>query len=345
MSHLFPLKQPQNIIVRMPNWLGDLVMATPVLQDLKKHWPDATITAMCQSNVALLLREDPNVDELFVFSRPSSWFKRNEHRKVTDQLKKGKYDLGILLTNSFSSAWMFWQGGVQNRLGFGGNCRGWMLNKPMKRLGKKEHLVITYKRLLEPMGVPLSSTAPKLHVAESALLDAQKLLGKYDVTEDAILVGVNPGAAYGSAKCWLPDRFRSVTQKLLENPRVHVLYFGDSVGKPLVDQICSAMPKRVINLAALTSLQELIALIKKCDIFLTNDSGPMHIGSALGSPLVALFGSTDAEKTGPYNGGVVVQKKVDCSPCFKRTCPIDFRCMTRIEVDDVYSELCKLLKP
>lgn len=122
------------------------------------------------------------------------------------------------------------------------------------------------------------------------------------------------------------------------------VYFGDRAGASLVQEICQGMPDRVINLAGKTNIRELMALIQACDIFLTNDSGPMHIASALGTPLLALFGSTSDTATGPYSGGQVIHKHVECSPCYKRTCPIDFRCMTRIEVDEVYRELQVILK-
>jgi heptosyltransferase-2 len=122
-----------------------------------------------------------------------------------------------------------------------------------------------------------------------------------------------------------------------------VFYFGDMQGAPVVNEICENMPPRVLNLAGKTSLRELMALIDRCSVFLTNDSGPMHIASALGVPLLALFGSTSPVKTGPYNGGEVVNKRVMCSPCYRRTCPIDFRCMTSISAEEVYQKLGVML--
>ena len=118
-----------------------------------------------------------------------------------------------------------------------------------------------------------------------------------------------------------------------------VLYFGDGSVKGLIEEICKGLPKSVLNLAGHTSLRELIALLEKCSLVLTNDSGPMHISSALGVPVIALFGSTDATRTGPYRGGHVIQKQVSCSPCFKRVCPIDFRCMKGIETAEVLAAI------
>ena len=119
------------------------------------------------------------------------------------------------------------------------------------------------------------------------------------MSPQARLVGINPGAAYGSAKCWLPERFRQVTEKLLKHENIQIVYFGDSVTQPLVKEICQGLPSRVINLAGVTTLRQLASLIKLCDVLLTNDSGPMHIAAAVGTPLVALFGSTNEIATGP----------------------------------------------
>jgi heptosyltransferase-2 len=335
----WPSETPRNIIVRMPNWLGDLVMATPVLADLRTQWPASKITAMCQANVASLLTCDPNIDEIFSYHRPSGWIHRSQHFAIIERLRQGEYDLGVLLTNSFSSAWWFWRGWVKNRIGYEANIRGFLLQKAVPYPENKEtqHQVITYKMLLEPMGVPLSTTPPRLYVSEEERHEAWQILQRsgIDPTEST-LVGINPGAAYGSAKCWLPERFIEVTQQLLKDPKVVVLYFGDQAGAPLVNQICHHLPSRVINLAGKTSIRELMALIQKCQVVLTNDSGPMHIAAALGTPLVALFGSTNAIKTGPNPIGQVIQKKVACSPCYKRVCPIDFRCMKGISVNEVF---------
>ncbi len=157
------------------------------------------------------------------------------------------------------------------------------------------------------------------------------------------IIGINPGAAYGSAKCWLPDRYVEVSKRLLEDPKVRILYFGDFAGASLVRSICDQLPDRVINFAGRTSLRELLALLLHCRVFLTNDSGPMHVASALGVPLVALFGSTSDVRTGPYQNGIVIHKHVECSPCYQRECPIDFRCMNRIETDEVYDAILKQL--
>ncbi|MGE3954099.1 MAG: lipopolysaccharide heptosyltransferase II [Parachlamydiales bacterium] len=329
------------IIVRMPNWIGDLVMATPLLTDLRRAFPEAEICAMCTAKLAPLLEHDPDINELFAFSRPSGWIKKEEGRDVVGTIRAGRYDLGILTTNSLSSAWWFWRGGVKRRLGFKTDGRWLFLNEglPLPKTIEEQHLVLTYKALLEPLGISPSATKPRLYLQPDEIEAARALLAKRGVPPGAKIVGVNPGAAYGSAKCWLPERFREVIERLLEDPNLYVLCFGDSSGAPLVKQICSGLPNRVINLAGGTTLRELVALISLCDVVLTNDSGPMHIAAAMKRPLVAIFGSTSDLKTGPYGEATVIHKHVFCSPCYLKECPIDLRCMSRITASEVYSAL------
>jgi heptosyltransferase-2 len=181
-------------------------------------------------------------------------------------------------------------------------------------------------------------------LSEKELDDARVLLKQHGISRNSSIVAINPGATYGSAKCWLPERFREVTQKLLLDPNVFVVFFGDQVTASVVKEICQGLSPRVVNLAGLTSLRELACIICLCDVLLTNDSGPMHIAAAVNTPIVALFGSTSEEITGPYRTGTVIHKHVECSPCYQRTCPIDFRCMKRIEADEVYQEIYHVLQ-
>lgn len=337
------MSSPQNILIRMPNWIGDLVMATPLLTDLRNAFPDASVTAMCRTPLCELLTHDKRIDELFCFTKPSNDFsRRQEKRDLIAKIQAGKYDVGILLTNSFSSAWWFWQGKVKRRIGFRGNWRSALLTDPIPfpKEREKQHLTLTYKCLLEPLGVPRSQTAPRLFVLEKEKEQAKQKLRRLGWSEGKKLIGIHPGATYGSAKCWPPERFHELAKRLSQDPSHCLLFFGDNATSSLVHKICQGLPKSVFNLAGETHLRELLCLIALCDVLVTNDSGPMHIGAAMGTPLVALFGSTSEIATGPYGQPeAVIHKKVDCSPCFKRTCPIDFRCMKQIEVQEVWEKV------
>ena len=328
----------RKIIVRMPNWIGDLVMATPVLTDLRKHFPNTEITAMCKTPLCDLFKQDPRIDELFCFSRLNNDFsRRQEERDIIGKLRTGNYDIGILLTNSFSSAWWFWQGNVRQRIGYRGHFRSLLLTEGLSRPNETVHQTLYYKKLLEPLGIHPSQTNPILYVSDQEVAASKEILVQRGYSLGKPLIGINPGAAYGSAKCWPPERFRELAVRLLEkDPESTILFFGDGTTKELIQMICQGLPKQVINLAGVTSLTELCALIKDCDVVVSNDSGPMHIAAALQTPVVALFGSTDDQATGPFGQEEgVINKRANCSPCMKRTCPIDFRCMRGIAVDEV----------
>jgi heptosyltransferase-2 len=331
----------QKILVRMPNWLGDAVMGTPILQDLKTFLPDIQLHVLCHEAIGNLLIQNPYIDQSIIFANEKKRIS-SEKRKIYSRLQQENYDAAILLTRSFSSAWWLWRGNIKRRIGFKDHYRSLLLTDSLDlpKEEETEHQVITYKRLLDPLSIPLSNTSPELFLSQNERDQAQALLQEHGITSQHTIIGINPGAAFGSAKCWPPERFLELTKRLETDPKNRIVYFGDKTTKPLCDSITKACSPRVCNLAAKTTLRMLIALINETDCFVTNDSGPMHVAAALGKKLIALFGSTNEIKTGPYGStGIVVHKHVACSPCYKRHCPIDFRCMKSIEVDEIYSRI------
>ena len=321
-------------LVRMPNWLGDCVMATPLLAALRAAYPESSITAMCRGGVAALLERDPAIDTIFRFKRHS--LLSRDSSEVVESLRSGQYDVALLLPNSFSSAWLAWQAGIPRRIGYTNWARAMLLTDKVRLPRRSEHLVESYMRLLTPLGVPPSKEGTRLFVGEE---ERQAAAERFGVVAPAI--GFNVGAAYGPAKRWLPERYREVGAALLEaDPSLTLLFFGDSSMRSLIDEVTSGLSERARNLAGETSLREYMALLTLCERFVTNDSGPMHMADALGVQTVALFGSTSPERTGPYNGSRVLYADVVCSPCYRRTCPVDFRCMKRLTVDAVLESLC-----
>jgi len=321
---MLSLKQSK-IIVRMPNWIGDVVMATPLLEDIKRSAPDCHLTVL--ANHPDLFVGHPDVDEIFPFDK----------KKIVEA------DIGLLLPNSFSSAWHFYRSGVTHRVGYRSDFRAPLLTRGMKVSSRvqEQHLVVTYKELLQCFGIGVSPTKPKLYLRDDERLWASDFLDSMGIGQQ--MIAIHPGAAYGSAKCWPPSRFRDLAQKLLSwNENIHLMFVGTPDQQSLLDSITNGLSHRVHNLAGKTSLRQLMSLIAAAKVFVTNDSGPMHIAAALDVPLVALFGSTSSVKTGPYKSGVVIQKDTDCSPCYKRTCPIDFRCMRAIRAEEVFQNVVRL---
>lgn len=322
-------KRPSSFLVRLPNWIGDAVMATPVLLALRDHFPYATISCMGTPAIVELLHSFPGI---------SNWY--TLHEQIPS------HEVGLLLTRSFSSAWNFFKKKLPIRIGFTGHYRRFLLTHPISppETEEYEHAVLTYLRLVEIItSGPAPRYNPQLFVTEEQIQEVAMTLEQHDITPHHVLIGINPGAAYGSAKCWPKERFRQVAKALLEQPNIRLLFFGDRATKPLVDEICARLPPRVINLSGKTSITQLKCYLQRLTLLLTNDSGPMHMASALGVPTVAIFGSTNPTKTGPWSNGIVVQHKTACSPCYLRKCPIDFRCMLHVTTEMVLNQITALL--
>lgn len=322
-------------------------MAMPVLSSLRKAYPLAKITAMALRAHASLLYKHPDIDEVFQFDRTDVFTRSSKKRNIVQKIRYGQHDLGVILPNSFSSAWLFWQGKVKRRIGYEGNLRNWLLTDSIPRSVQQSshHMVVLYQLLLTSLSIPFMVTPPSIYVEPVEIEYGRNCFRTYGIPEEATLLGINIGAAYGNAKCWPAKKFHLLAKKLMDHdPLVHLIFFGDQSIRMAVKEICSSLPKRAINFAGLTTLRELAAMISLCNAFITNDSGPMHIADAVGTPVIAIFGSTCRYRTGPYRGGTIIHKETACSPCFSRTCPIDFRCMERISVEEVYNACVSLLQ-
>ncbi len=183
-----------------------------------------------------------------------------------------------------------------------------------------------------------------LYISRDELQHANEIMNNYNISSSSLIIGINPGAAYGSAKRWFPERFALLSRTLVNKHNAKVIIFGSQQELGIATEIENLSKVPVINMAGKTTIRELMSLIKQCSVFITNDSGPMHIAAALNIQVVAVFGSTDPEKTGPMGEkNIVIRKDVDCSPCFKRKCPTDLKCMDLITVEDVLEGVEKIL--
>lgn len=324
---------PKNIVLRLPNWLGDAVMASPVITLIKKRWPKAKLTLFGTESSLALFKHDPSADEFFILNKRESPF--HHIYKLRDM----KFDCAILLTHSFSSAWLFFRAHIPDRIGFSKDMRKWLLTEtiPYPKDSSKEHHIKTYQRLMNQLGID-EEGVPELFISDEEAKWADSFLHERGIADGDLLIAINPSASYGPSKCWIEDYFHQVSERLVHEKKAHLIFIGDSKAYEKNNRICFGM-ENVFNLAGKTSIRELMALLKRCDLLLTNDSGPMHIACALDVPVVALFGSTSPKATGPYNKSIYIYKKVECSPCYKRECPIDFPCMKKIKPNEVYQAI------
>lgn len=348
----------ERILVRCVNWLGDAVMSTPALQRLREAKPNAHITLLSHAKLADLWREQPYADAVMTFTPNEGVM------AIAKRLREQKFDLGIAFPNSIRSGLELRLGGIPKRTGYSSGLRNLLLNKIIPRrtdavqMHKKSdaeirrdadlprkfdppkaaHHIYDYLGIVAAVGASPEPMPPKISVTDN---EVGAVRAKFNIGKDGVLFGLNPGAEYGPAKRWPKDRFADVATKLQSKHQSRWVIFGGAADREvcawIAEQIAiSASDKKPINVAGQTSLRELAALLKTCRLVLTNDTGPMHLANAVGTPIVVPFGSTSSELTGPvFGASKILQTTVGCSPCFRRECPIDFRCMNSIEVGAV----------
>ncbi len=335
----------RKILIRAVNWVGDAVMTTPAICAVRESFPEAEITLLANPLVAQLFSPHTAVDRVMTFDR------NGRHRGIAGRfrlardLRRQGFDLAILLPNSFDSALTPFLAGIPIRLGKSSEGRGFMLTgrctPPASNPAR--HEVVYYLDLLRCFGISGSQAAPRLTVTPAEEQAAADLLAAHGIQAGDVLLGINPGAAYGSAKRWYPDRFADVARRLSTEWRARVVLFGGFGETDIAAGIERHLAGDCLNLAGKTGLRSLMALIKRCDFFITNDSGPMHIAAAFNVPLAAVFGSTDHTTTSPYTDrAVIIRKETDCAPCKLRECPTDHQCMTAVTADDVITAALQL---
>jgi len=332
------------ILVRATNWVGDAVMSIPALEAIRARWPEAHITALARPWVADLYAGQKFVDRLIVFDHTGRHRGLGGSERLAGELRAEKFDVAVLLQNAFEAAWIAWRAGVPERIGYARDARSWLLTRavPVPRPGEiPPHESYYYLELLRRAGwieqLPAGNEI-RLRVTPEAREAAESTLAAAGSKRGALRVALAPGAAYGSAKCWLPERFAQLADRLIDDFNADVILFGAASEQEVAQRIAGAMQRCPLNLVGQTRIGKLPALFAACHLFVGNDSGAMHVAAAVGLRGVAIFGPTDPHGTAPVTSQfALVQQRVECSPCFLRHCPIDHRCMTRVDVDSVYT--------
>ncbi len=338
----------EKVIVRVTNWVGDLVMASPALAGIRKSRPDAEITALVRPPLDMLLLGNPAIDHVMPLDRRGKHSGPGGLVRAVGEIRGKKFDTAILLQNAFEAALLAFLANIPERMGYATDGRGILLTNGVKVSSetRKKHQVYYYLDLIEKLGFKTDGHAPKLYLLKEEISSAWGLLNKFGIKKGDVIAGINPGAQYGVSKRWHPERFGQAADGLARNTGAKVIIFGGHGETDTAGAVRASMREEAVNLAGKTSLRELMALIKTCSVFITNDSGPMHIAAALDVPTVAVFGSTDPTATGPFNKkSVVVREPVTCSPCFKRTCPYKhYACLERVNAGKVLKAAEELLK-
>ncbi|MGH8164677.1 MAG: lipopolysaccharide heptosyltransferase II, partial [Rhodanobacteraceae bacterium] len=308
--------QPFRILIRASNWLGDSVISVPAVRAIKRGRPDTHVTILAPDKIAAVWRLAPEVDEVISLGNMSLGAVRRA------LLCADPFDVGIAFPNSLRSALELWLGGIPRRVGYAGHYRRWFLNQvvpKVERRGPPPHQVEHYLDLARSLG----TTAEAGEIAVSAPPLAAAAERRFALC---------PGAEYGPAKRWLPERFAETAAAI----GGHWVLFGIKKDEEVGAQIATALGETCSNLIGKTTLEQLIDELRQCELLLTNDTGTMHLATLLDVPVVAIFGSTEPRLTGPLGDkSTVVRHQVECSPCFLRECPLDFRCMKAVGAEEV----------
>jgi heptosyltransferase-2 len=337
-SKKIPAAGVDKILVRGTNWIGDAVMTFPALASLRKTYPQARISLLAKPWVADLYRLSPAIDEVILFQSPGVHAGVRGKFRLASELRKRGFAMAILLQNAIEAAIIAWLARIPVRAGYNSDGRGFLLTHAVKRTDaiRKVHQVNYYREMVKALGCLDAGDAVRLVPGDDYRPLADSILAGYGIGGQHPLIGIAPGATYGPAKKWFPARFAAVADRLIDDLVAQVLLFGSAADRDSTGAVKRNAMHNLVNLAGKTGLREAIALIARCDLFISNDSGLMHVAAALGVPTVAVFGSTNPLTTSPVGEKtVIVRKEIECSPCLAKTCPTDFPCMDRITVDDV----------
>jgi heptosyltransferase-2 len=331
--------EAKKILVICPNWVGDVVMATPAFRALRTSFPHAEIAVLFRPYVAGILEGAPWFDRVIEYDRRKGSLR--DAVRLIRRFRKEAYDLAVVFPNSFRTALLAGLGGARERVGYVRDRRGFLLTRAVPRPGEGPgeegtfhpvYMVDYYLELAaaagaKPMGRELELPLPAATDAKAAAL-----LENHGVADGEKLIGLNPGAAYGSSKCWMPERFAEAGDRLAERFKARVLVMAgpgeEAVQKDIVSRMTS---KPMAPAPGELPLDVLKGVVKRLALLVTNDTGPRHYASAFGVPAVVIMGPTDPRYTqSPDERAVVLREEVDCGPCHLKTCPEDHRCLTAI---------------
>ena len=325
------------LLIRLSS-LGDIVLTTPAIRAVRAQLPDAYIAMLVGKQSAEVLRENPHLNEIITFDRFAKDKDTGEMLRTVRMLRERAFTLAIDLQRKFRTALLMYFSGATERIGKGALC-----TVRVPEQGNK-HATAHYFDLLHAAGIPAVDQRLELFFAESEYADASRRFDTAGVTQTGLKVGVFPGAGW-KLREWMPDRFAAIGDRLVQHFNAEVLIFGGQKESELVHTVANLMDARAIPFAGTLQIRELAACIEKCDLFLTNDTGPMHIAAAVGTPTVSLFGPGNHIRFQPLGGlHQTIRHDVPCNPCkqFTDKCK-DNICMKKITVDEVWQSISDTL--
>jgi heptosyltransferase-2 len=321
--------KPFRILIRSSNWLGDAVMSVPAVRAIKNARPDAEVTIAAPAKISPMWKLVSEVDAIISLPKDSLF------SAVSLLKRRAPFDVAILFPNSLRVGLESWLSGIPRRIGYHGHWRRWLLNQTVpepRKPGPPEHHSMRFLRIAHECGAETSNgQQPTFEIQIACAHQPTKL-------------GLCAGAEYGPAKRWLAERFAEVAANVSARSSAQWILFGTKKDAAIGDQIAAAIGDHCVNRMGHTTLDQLIGELRGCRLVLTNDTGTMHLAALLGVPVVAIFGSTEPRLTGPLgNRHVILRHQVECSPCFLRECPIDFRCMKAVSTQEAADAVLSIL--
>lgn len=342
---------PFSVLIFAPNWLGDAVMALPAVADVRRRYPSARLVIAARAGIADLFTLVPGVDDIIALEWKGRWWARAAMRKDAAHLSAVGAGVAILLPNSFSTAWLASRAGVPERWGYARDMRGRLLTRAVPPPRHSLHQAAYYQHLTHALAVPAGPLEPELQVPATAVDEARRLLVAHGWDERRPVIVLAPGAAYGTAKRWIPDHVATLVTDLVRRRGASCVLVGSRADRATTSSIRFGMGSDVIShvmdIAGETSLAALAGVLTLAQACVANDSGAMHLAAAIGVPIAAVFGPTREHETAPLSRGgrpaAVLTHPVWCRPCMLRECPIDHRCMTRITPDRVFTTIEQMM--
>ncbi|MBU0988307.1 MAG: lipopolysaccharide heptosyltransferase II [Proteobacteria bacterium] len=337
----------KRLLIRSTNWIGDAVMTTPAVRSVRHNFPCAHISILVKPWVRPVFENSAHVDSVLTYDGAGEHKGFGGKFRLAKALRKYRFDAVILLQNAFEAALITFLAGIPVRIGYNTDGRRLLLTHPIRCRPefKNAHQTGYYLNIIK--GAGLERGEPELYLVTSSQqrARARELLFAHGVTEESRLVGINPSATYGPAKQWPLARYAGLADKIQKYAGCRILVFGGPEDRELGRRMSRMMQRPPVDLAGKTELGEAMALIEQCSLFVTNDSGLMHVAAALNVPVVAVFGSTNAKTTGPFGSASrIVQVPLPCNPCLKPECPEGhLSCMEQIDVDMVFDAAKELL--
>ena len=330
------------ILIFEVNWRGDVLFSTPAIRAIRKKYPDSFITALVVPRCREILEQNPNIDEIVIYNEHQGHKSLLGKLSLIRQLRRKQFDLAFIFHRSFTRALMIYLAGIPGRIGYNIKRRGFLLTQKVKLPRGKVHKVEYFLNMVRKAGIKTETRFYEFYTSQEDKNWVSQALGEKGINNKDFLVILNPGGNW-KPKRWLVDRFAELADKLVKIYDAKIVITGASKDEHLAEAIANLAKARLVSFCGKTNLKRLGALLEKANLIISGDSGPLHIGVALGVKAIALFGPTSPDTTGPYGKGEysIIWKDVGCEvPCYNLSCN-DYRCMKAITVEDVMEAITK----